>query len=74
MLLDAEAEAFNEGKHGLVAREHFTFDDGEAHVARSELTINRGRQAAGDALMFTSEPLLTPGDRVNAEELVFDLA
>lgn len=55
----------------------FPIEDGRrvyVHLARGELTVNGERLTAGDALMLTGEPLLTLGDGVNAEVLVFDLA
>lgn len=46
---------------------------GYVHVARGELTVNGHALAAGDALLYDGEPLVTVAGGRSAEVLVFDL-
>ena len=46
---------------------------GYVHVARGEVTVNGNALAAGDALLYEGEPLITVGAGRSAEVLVFDL-
>ncbi len=46
---------------------------GYVHVARGEVTVNGHALAAGDALLYEGEPLITVGGGRSAEVLVFDL-
>ena len=46
---------------------------GYVHVARGEVTVNGHTLSAGDALLYEGEPLVSVGQGIGAEVLVFDL-
>jgi redox-sensitive bicupin YhaK (pirin superfamily) len=46
---------------------------GYVHVARGEVTVNGRTLSAGDALLYEGEPLVSVGQGIGAEVLVFDL-
>ena len=46
---------------------------GYVHVARGEVTVNGHALAAGDALLYEGEPLVSVAAGRSAEVLVFDL-
>jgi redox-sensitive bicupin YhaK (pirin superfamily) len=46
---------------------------GYVHVARGKVTVNGRTLSAGDALLYEGEPLVSVGQGIGAEVLVFDL-